>query len=94
MIIRRLMRDIEKQRSLFLTGKGYGSDSGILREKNQMSKRRTKTAYRKFFNEGCEKYNACHHVCPAGIDIARLMAHSDAAVTAAEMNDKKVSNAE
>ncbi len=84
----------------FVPGEAFAGPSAmvsmarLLENLPENQEERTKTAYRKFFYEGCEKYNACHHVCPAGIDIARLMAHSDAAVTAAEMNDKKVSNAE
>lgn len=46
-------------------------------------------AYRKYIFEGCEKYNACHHVCPARIDIAGLMAHTDAAAAASEINRSK-----
>lgn len=41
---------------------------------------RTYKAYRKYIYEGCEKFNACHQICPAGIDTASLMVHSDAAV--------------
>lgn len=82
----------------FVPGEAFAGPSAmvsmarLLENLPEGQEERTKTAYREFFYEGCEKYNACHHVCPAGIDIARLMTHSDAAVTAAEMNDKKVSN--
>lgn len=82
----------------FVPGEAFAGPSAmvsmarLLENLPESQEERTKAAYRKFFYEECEKYNACHHVCPAGIDIARLMAHSDAAVTAAEMNDKKVSN--
>ena len=48
-------------------------------------------AYQKYIFEGCEKYNACHHVCPAGIDIARIMAHTDAAAAASETKRKNLS---
>lgn len=56
----------------------------LLENLPESQEERTKAAYRKYVFEGCEKYNACHHVCPAGIDITCLMAHSDAAVMAAE----------
>lgn len=48
--------------------------------------KRMENAYRRYIFEGCEKYNACHHICPAEIDIAKLMAHTDAAMAASEIN--------
>lgn len=52
---------------------------GILSEKQEEQMGKT---YRRYIFEECEKYNACHHICPAGIDIAKLMAHTDAAMLA------------
>jgi succinate dehydrogenase / fumarate reductase iron-sulfur subunit len=51
----------------------------LLAELPASQRERTLKAYRKHIYEGCEKFNACHQICPAGIDTARLMAHSDAA---------------
>lgn len=79
----------------FFPGSGFAGTASLVpmaRVLRNLSKGREEgmhKAYRKYIFEGCEKYNACHHVCPAGIDIAGLMAHTDAAVAASEINRSK-----
>lgn len=44
----------------------------------ESQKKRTLGAYKKHVYDGCDRYNACHQICPAGIDTAGLMSHCDA----------------
>lgn len=70
----------------FVVDGGFMGASGVVHMARLLAKlpddqrKNLEGNYRKYIYEGCEKYNACHHVCPAGIDIAGLMAHSDAAL--------------
>jgi succinate dehydrogenase / fumarate reductase iron-sulfur subunit len=52
----------------------------LIAELPRGQRNRTYKAYRKYIYDGCDKFNACHQICPAGIDTARLMAHSNAAM--------------
>lgn len=45
------------------------SCSKKLKENKMMEK------YKKHFFDGCDKFNACEHVCPAGLPLTKLMAH-------------------
>ena len=58
----------------------------LMEKFSEDKKERMQKAYRKYIFEGCEKYNACHHICPAGIDIAKLMAHTDAVAVTSEID--------
>ena len=60
----------------------------LLAQLPERQRRRTQNAYIKHFNEGCDKYNACEQFCPAGIDMARLMVHSDAAAVLTDLSRK------
>lgn len=51
----------------------------LLSELPQEQERRTKEAYQKYFYTGCDHFNACHQICPAGMDTAHLAVHSEAA---------------
>jgi succinate dehydrogenase / fumarate reductase iron-sulfur subunit len=51
----------------------------LIAELPKSQRSRTYKAYKKYIYDGCEKFNACHQICPADIDTARLMVHSDAA---------------
>jgi len=55
--------------------------SRLLSQIQESQKDFTYTMYMKHIHEGCDQYNACHIICPAGIDTARLMSHFDAVVT-------------
>ena len=45
----------------------------------ESQKREFHRAYRKHFYEGCGKSLACRNICPAGIDVDRLLVNSNAA---------------
>ena len=63
--------------------------AGLLAALKDKQEPRIKEAYRKHIYNGCEKFYACHQICPAGIDIAHLMAHSDAAIAMIELASNK-----
>jgi succinate dehydrogenase / fumarate reductase iron-sulfur subunit len=50
---------------------------------------RIQEAYKKHIYSDCEKFYACHQICPVGIDIARLMAHSEAAIAMVELGKQE-----
>lgn len=54
--------------------------SRILSEAGETEQEYLRDGYIKHIYEGCENFYACQHVCPAGIDLQHLMAHSNAAV--------------
>ena len=54
--------------------------SRILSESENPRKTELAKAYRQHVYEGCGRSLACHNVCPAGIDVERLMAKSNGAV--------------
>lgn len=51
----------------------------LLSELPQAQKQRAKEAYQKYFSAGCDHFNACHQICPAGMDTAHLAVHAEAA---------------
>lgn len=53
--------------------------AGLLSALPQPQQRTFFRSYRKYFYEGCGKSLACRNICPAGIDIDRLLVHSNAA---------------
>ncbi len=52
----------------------------LLSESDNPRKTELAKAYRQYVYEGCGRSLACHDVCPAGIDVERLMAKSNGAV--------------
>ena len=52
----------------------------LLTESEKPRKTEIVRQYRQHVYEGCGRSLACHNVCPAGIDVERLMARSNGAV--------------
>ena len=69
----------------FLGGKGQFAGTAampplarLIAELPREKKRELEKTYRKRFYEGCGKSLACRNICPAGIDIERLLVNSNA----------------
>ena len=58
---------------------GFVPTARLLSELPQQEQAALRKAYRTHIYEGCGKSLACRDICPAGIDIGKLLVHSNAA---------------
>lgn len=63
----------------FVGTAGMVSMARLLSKTPQDQRQRTKEAYQEYFYADCGHFNACHQICPAGMDTAHLAVHSEAA---------------
>lgn len=64
----------------FVGTTGMVSMARLLSKTPQNRNQRIKEAYQKYYDQDCSHFNACHGICPAGMDTAHLAVHSKAAV--------------
>ena len=62
----------------FLGAAGFVPNARLLLEASKEERSRVKAAYEKHIHAGCGKSLACENICPAGIDIRRLLSRSNA----------------
>lgn len=59
---------------------GMVSMARLLSKMPQARNQRVKETYQKYFYQDCGHFNACHRICPAGMDTAHLAVHTEAAI--------------